>query len=88
VEKFFGDKNHQQQEQELQQQPEMQQQNQGASVSIVPGASGLTDTAFQPNPVQVSVGTTVTWTNDRLDGGTGTDTCLSDPDPEVNYELD
>jgi len=41
-----------------------QQQNQGASVSIVPGASSLTDTAFQPNPVQVSVGDTVTWTND------------------------
>src|SRR5919109_4374840 len=38
----------------------------GAStgVSIVPGSSSLTDTAFQPNPVQVSVGDTVTWTND------------------------
>jgi Ca2+-binding RTX toxin-like protein len=24
--------------------------------------------------------------NDRLDGGTGTDTCASDPDPEVNCE--
>jgi nitrite reductase (NO-forming) len=33
------------------------------SVSIVPGASSLTDTAFQPNPIQVSVGDTVTWTN-------------------------
>jgi plastocyanin len=33
-------------------------------VSIVSGASSLTDTAFQPNPVQVSVGATVTWTND------------------------
>jgi hypothetical protein len=22
--------------------------------------------------------------NDELDGGTGTDTCSSDPDPEVN----
>ena len=36
----------------------------GNSVSIVPGSSTLTDTAFQPNPVQVSVGSTVTWTND------------------------
>jgi plastocyanin len=36
----------------------------GTSVSIVPGSSTLTDTAFQPNPVQVSVGSTVTWTND------------------------
>ena len=33
-------------------------------VSIVPGSSSLTDTAYQPNPVQVSVGDTVTWTND------------------------
>ncbi|HEX2170491.1 MAG TPA: multicopper oxidase domain-containing protein [Nitrososphaera sp.] len=33
-------------------------------VSIVPGSSSLTTDAFSPNPVQVSVGTTVTWTND------------------------
>jgi nitrite reductase (NO-forming) len=33
-------------------------------VSIVPGSSSLTDTAFKPNPVQVSVGDTITWTND------------------------
>jgi plastocyanin len=33
-------------------------------ISIVPGSSSLTDTAFQPNPVQVRVGDTVTWTND------------------------
>jgi nitrite reductase (NO-forming) len=36
----------------------------GTSVSIVSGASSLTDTAFQPNPVSVKVGDTVTWTND------------------------
>src|ERR671912_1102030 len=34
------------------------------SVSIVPGSSSLTTDAWSPNPVQVSVGTTVTWTND------------------------
>jgi plastocyanin len=33
------------------------------SVSIVPGSSSLTTDAYQPNPIQVSVGTTVTWTN-------------------------
>jgi plastocyanin len=33
------------------------------SVSIVPDASNLTTNAFSPNPIQVSVGTTVTWTN-------------------------
>ena len=36
----------------------------GTGVSIVPGASSLTDTAYSPNPVQVSEGATVTWTND------------------------
>src|ERR687898_3415740 len=34
-----------------------------SSVSIVPDASTLTTNAFSPNPIQVSVGTTVTWTN-------------------------
>jgi len=33
------------------------------SVSIVPNASSLTTDAFSPNPIQVSVGTTVSWTN-------------------------
>jgi aldose sugar dehydrogenase len=33
-------------------------------VSIVPSSSSLTDDAYQPNPAQVSVGDTVTWTND------------------------
>jgi plastocyanin len=32
-------------------------------VSIVGGASLLTTTAFSPNPLTVSAGTTVTWTN-------------------------
>src|SRR5918995_104205 len=38
--------------------------NASTSVSIVPGSSSLTTDAFSPNPIQVSVGTTVTWTND------------------------
>src|SRR5688500_9828784 len=37
--------------------------NASTSVSIVPGSSTLTTDAFSPNPIQVSVGTTVTWTN-------------------------
>src|SRR5918994_3239568 len=37
--------------------------NTTTSVSIVPGSSLTTD-AFSPNPIQVSVGTTLTWTND------------------------
>src|SRR5918999_1551173 len=38
--------------------------NTTTSVSIVPGSSSLTTDAFSPNPIQVSVGTTITWTND------------------------
>lgn len=41
-----------------------QQQNEGGSISIPPGSSSLTTDAYSPNPVQVSVGSTVTWTND------------------------
>jgi plastocyanin len=58
----------QQQEQEEgppQQQSLQQEQNEGgATVSIVEGSSALTTDAYSPNPVQVSVGGTVTWTND------------------------
>jgi plastocyanin len=41
-------------------------------VSIVPGSSSLTTDANQPNPVQVSVGDTVTWTNDDSQPHTAT----------------
>jgi plastocyanin len=50
------------------------------SVSIVSGASSLTDTAFQPNPVQVSVGATVTWTNDDSQPHTVTSGQNAQPD--------
>ena len=50
------------------------------SVSIVPGSSSLTDTAFQPNPVQVSVGSTVTWTNDDAQPHTATSGQNATPD--------
>ncbi len=33
-------------------------------VSIVPGATFLTDTAYDPNPIEVNVGQTVLWIND------------------------
>ena len=35
----------------------------GTPVTIVKGAETLTTTAFSPNPLTVSAGTTVTWTN-------------------------
>ena len=33
------------------------------TITIVSGASGLTSTAYNPNPITVSVGTTVSWLN-------------------------
>src|ERR671915_349242 len=50
------------------------------SVSIVPGSSSLTTDAYQPNPVQVSVGTTVTWTNDDAQPHTATSGQNATPD--------
>jgi nitrite reductase (NO-forming) len=41
-------------------------------VSIVPGSSSLTTDAYAPNPVQVSTGATVTWTNDDAQPHTAT----------------
>lgn len=35
----------------------------GTPVSIVRGAQSLTTTAYAPNPLSVSVGSSVTWTN-------------------------
>ncbi len=40
------------------------QASDNTQVSIVPGASTLTDTAFSPNSIEVTVGQTVVWTND------------------------
>ena len=33
-------------------------------VSIPPGASLLTETAYDPNPIEISIGQTILWTND------------------------
>jgi plastocyanin len=35
----------------------------GPTVSIVSGASALTNTAYSPNPITVAVGESVTWVN-------------------------
>ncbi len=58
--------------------------NTGTSVSIVPGSSSLTDTAYQPNPIQVSVGTTVTWTNNDSQPHTVTSGSNGQPDNKFN----
>jgi plastocyanin len=58
--------------------------NTGTSVSIVSGSSSLTDTAYQPNPIQVSVGNTVTWTNDDAQPHTVTSGSNGQPDNKFN----
>ena len=56
----------------------------GTGVSIVSGASSLTDTAYSPNPIQVSVGTTVTWTNNDSQPHTVTSGSNGQPDNKFN----
>ncbi len=60
--------------------PLQQQQNQEVLVSILQGASTLTNNVFGPNSVQVSVGDTVTWTNDDLQLHTVTSGINGQPD--------
>ena len=52
----------------------------GSNVSIVLGASTLGDKAYSPNPMNVKVGDTVTWTNDDSQAHTITSGNSSDPD--------
>src|SRR5215216_4954334 len=58
--------------------------NTGTSVSIASGSSSLTDTAYQPNPIQVSVGNTVTWTNNDSQPHTVTSGSNGQPDDKFN----
>jgi plastocyanin len=58
--------------------------NTGTSVSVVSGSSSLTDTAYQPNPIQVSVGNTVTWTNNDSQPHTVTSGSNGQPDNKFN----
>lgn len=70
-----------------QQMPESQQQQeqqQNQTVSIVPGASTLAENTFQSNPVQVSIGDTVTWINDDSQPHTVTSGSNGIPDNKFN----
>jgi plastocyanin len=63
------------------------QQSGGNKVSIVEGASTMTDKAFDPNPANVKVGDSVTWTNNdsqphTVVSGTGSS------DPNMGKEFD
>jgi len=44
----------------------------GTPVSIVANSSNLTTTAYSPNPISISVGGTVTWTNNDVVAHTAT----------------
>ena len=67
-----------------QQMPELQQQ-QNQTVSIVPGSSRLTGNGgFQPSPIQLQVGDTVTWINDDLEPHTVTSGSSGVPDNKFN----
>ena len=76
-------------QQSPQQPPRGQQQTQqplnpGGSVSIVQGSFSLTTDAYSPNPIQVSVGGTVAWTND--DSQPHTATSGEDATPDGNFD--
>src|SRR5215211_3815026 len=58
--------------------------NAATSVSIVSGSSTLTTGAFSPNPIQVSVGNTVTWTNNDSQPHTVTSGSNGQPDNKFN----
>jgi plastocyanin len=57
------------------------------SISIVPGSSTLTTDAYQPNPIQVSVGSTVTWTNTDAQPHTATSGENATPDGRFDSSI-
>jgi plastocyanin len=61
--------------------------NATTSVSIVPGSSALTTNAFSPNPIQVSTGATVTWTNDDAQPHTATSGENATPDGRFDSSI-
>jgi plastocyanin len=72
-----------QQPQSQQQQQQRQQEN--LTVSIVQGSSTLADNGgFQPNPIQLQAGDTVTWRNDDLEAHTVTSGSDGVPDNKFN----
>jgi plastocyanin len=57
-------------------------------VYIVAGSSSLTDGAYQPNPVQISIGRyTVTWTNDDSQLHTVTSGVNGQPDGRFDSSI-
>jgi plastocyanin len=59
----------------------------GTGVSIVPGSASLTTDAYAPNPIQVGVGDTVTWTNDDAQPHTATSGENATPDGRFDSSI-
>jgi plastocyanin len=57
------------------------------NVSVVRGSSELTDDAYQPNPIEVSIDDTITWTNDDIAQHTVTSGENGEPDGEFDSGL-
>jgi plastocyanin len=75
----------QQPQSQQQQQQQQQRQQENLTVSIVQGSSILTDNdGFQPNPIQLQAGDTVTWRNDDLQAHTVTSGSNGVPDNKFN----
>ena len=61
----------------------------GKNVQMVPGASTLADKAFSPNPINVKIGGSVTWTNkDNVAHTVTSGTGPSDPNKGKEFDLD
>jgi plastocyanin len=58
------------------------------SVSIVPGATTLADKAFSPNPINVKVGDTVTWTDKDTTAPHTVTSGTGSSDPNKGKEFD
>lgn len=55
-------------------------------VSIVPGATQLTDTAYSPNPIEIHRGQTVLWVNEDSGFHTVTSGEINDPNSGVLFD--
>ncbi len=58
----------------------------GTRVSIVEGSAALNDTAFDPNPLTITVGENVTWVNDDPDSHTVTSGSISSGDAGQEFD--
>lgn len=56
------------------------------NVSIVPGATLLTDTAFSPNPIEINRGQTVLWINEDSGFHTVTSGEVNDPNSGILFD--